>query len=209
MVRFIILRHGYSLYNKEKRYTGQRDIPLDEVGIRQARLASDYLGSRYTVDECWSSDLLRAYETVRPTAERFGLPIHTMPALREIALGAWEGRLIEEVKQTEREAYLDFIAKGPDGRAPGGESRAELAARMVRAMDEIARGKDGKTILVASHGGAIRALLMAWARTPEERVSVSGGVANASITVAEYEDGAARIIAWSLTDHLAQMSAPN
>ena len=99
MVTLLLLRHGYSVYNKAKRFTGQQDIPLDTVGVLQAQSAAKYLTENYAINAVYSSDLCRAVDTARPTAERLGLPIHTDAALRELAMGVWEGMLFDDVNR--------------------------------------------------------------------------------------------------------------
>ena len=69
MVKFIIVRHGYSVFNKERRFTGHVDAPLDERGIEQAKRNAEYVIANYKIDCIYSSDLSRAYHTVKPIAD--------------------------------------------------------------------------------------------------------------------------------------------
>ena len=67
-VRIILVRHGESLANVAKFFAGHTNVDLSEKGYMQAEMTVDYVLSRYTVDKIYASDLLRAYNTVRPAA---------------------------------------------------------------------------------------------------------------------------------------------
>ena len=187
MVKFIIVRHGYSVFNKEKRFTGQIDAPLDERGIEQAKRNAEYVIANYKIDCIYSSDLIRAYNTVKPVADVLGLPIIPSKGLRELYIGQWEGRSIAEVKQTEPEALAFYRKRIPESCTPGGETRLQLRERVTRTMAEIAAANDGKTVLIGSHGGAIRALCCAWQGYAIEEIDNVPDLRNASVTVVSYD----------------------
>ena len=190
MVRFIIVRHGYSEANKAKRFAGQSDVPLDAVGVAQAQSTSKYILDTYKVDAIYSSDLSRAYETVRPLSEALGMDVIRRRDLREVDVGVWQGMLIEDVKTGFAEKY-DAYKENPGIYAfEGGESYSEAMERAARAFADIAAESDGKTVVVGTHGGIIRALRTVWNGIPPEQMKDIHHVPNASVTVAEYEDGA-------------------
>ncbi|MBR5633183.1 MAG: histidine phosphatase family protein, partial [Clostridia bacterium] len=91
MVRFIIVRHGFSAGNKGGYFSGQLDLPLDGNGILQGQMTSDYVSRSFTVDAVYSSDLSRAADTVRPLCDAIGIPLITTPELRELHVGLWQG----------------------------------------------------------------------------------------------------------------------
>ena len=97
MVRFIIVRHGVTDFNKENRYQGQFDSSLDPVGIEQARITAEHITKQYHIDAIYSSDLSRAMKTAEPFAKHVGIETHPETALREIDVGRWTGRLLSEV----------------------------------------------------------------------------------------------------------------
>lgn len=187
MVKFIIVRHGYSVFNKERRFTGHVDAPLDERGIEQAKRNAEYVIANYTIDCIYSSDLSRAYHTVKPVADTLGLPITTSEGLRELYIGEWEGRSIAEVRQTQPEELAFYRMRIPESCTPGGETRKQLRERITRTMAEIAAENDGKTILIGSHGGAIRSLCCAWQGYAIEEIDQVPDLGNASITVVSYD----------------------
>ncbi len=144
-VELTLVRHGRTSWNAEHRLLGWTDVPLDEVGERQATLLGTMLSGGF--DGVWSSDLVRALATARlagwePVADA---------RLREIDFGSLEGRRWDELNRAHREALANF-----DGfRAPGGESAAALLRRVTDFLDSRPPGSH----LVVTHGGVIRAVL--------------------------------------------------
>jgi probable phosphoglycerate mutase len=151
----ILLRHGETDWNRERRIQGLSDIPLNETGRVQARAAGELLrielanaGPVVVV----SSDLSRAIETAEIIAEALGVPgPRQYPGLRERGYGEAEGALVAEVPTLFGSAERDLI--------PGAESSADLRARALRALDEIAtdveRAMSGASIIAVAHGALI------------------------------------------------------
>lgn len=208
MVRFIIVRHGFSVYNREKRFNGQGDVPLDEVGVRQAQRNAAYVLAHYKIDAIWSSDLSRAYHTAKPIADALGLPIMTSVDLREVSVGVWEGLTVAEIRAREPEALAHYRSAFPDASGGGGETRAQLRARLIGVMDRIAAAHEGQTVLVATHGGAILALCCAWMGYPIERIAEVPDPGNASLTVVNYDTatGQATFELYGYTEHLGELA---
>lgn len=188
MVKIIFLRHGYSRYNKTKQYTGQLDIPLEPEGYEQAEDACKYILDTYKVDKIYSSDLSRAVDTVAPLASALGLEINKRKELREINLGKWHNEYIANVPKLYPDDYHNFYNGTGNGKATEGESYEDVKLRAVRFMDEMESCNDGETIVATTHGGFTRAML--WAVLGNETsLRDVPGVANASITVVNYENG--------------------
>jgi probable phosphoglycerate mutase len=146
--RIILARHGETDWNRERRWQGHSDRPLNDTGRDQARaLAAELSGE--PVSAVYSSDLLRAYETARVVAEQFGLDVVTVSGLRERRFGSWEG--LEDV---EVERRFPGVRSPPDG-----ETREDMARRVLESLEVIATSHPGRTVLVVSHGGPIRAVL--------------------------------------------------
>lgn len=202
MVTFIIIRHGYSKFNKEHRFTGQLDVPLDEIGLTQAQNTARYILNNFKVDKIYSSDLCRAYDTARPIAEALGLPIITRRDLREMSVGIWEGRLIEEVKAEYSEAF-DLYKSDPGSiEFQGGESYGILTKRVLNALREIANDNDGKTVVISTHGGVVRALRCAWYGYSVECIGDIPHVPNSSVTVVNYGADGVKFLLTGYSDHL-------
>jgi len=151
----LLARHGESDWNVEGRWQGHTDRPLTERGHRQAAALAEELADA-ELDAVYTSDLRRASETAAPVAERHGLPLHRVRALREVDVGSWAGLTREEVAARFPAAYRRWL----DGDAgwDDGESYERMAARVVAGVAELASRHAGGRILVVSHGGVIRAL---------------------------------------------------
>jgi broad specificity phosphatase PhoE len=142
----LIARHGETDWNRERRWQGWADRPLNDTGRAQARdLAEQLRGDPF--DAVYSSDLRRAHETALIVAEPHGMPVVVDRGLREIDIGSWSGLTHDEI----RERY-------PDGIRPDGETHDEHAARVREAVTRIARDHPGERILLVGHGGTIRSI---------------------------------------------------
>lgn len=204
MTELLFIRHGYSEGNKDHRFSGQKDFPLDEAGRQQALDVADYLCRTFHVEAIYSSDLCRAYDTVKPLAEALSLPIHTMKALREVDVGLWEGVLRADVERQYPETYDLYRRKPGLVRFDGGESFAEMRARALDAVRTIVAENEGKTVVIATHGGVIRALRTLWEGIPLERMEEIPHVPNASVTVVKYAGETAISILAGCCDHLTE-----
>lgn len=188
MVRFIIVRHGLTEFNRTDRYQGQFDTALDPVGVEQAMATAKHICANYHVDAVYASDLSRAVNTARPIADFFGLEVNTDPAFREIDVGEWTLQFSSDVDKNYPELVYERRNSPDTFRFPGGESYAEVVARAAGKLEELAPLYEGKTVLVVSHGGVIRSLVADWMGClPKERRK-SPSIGNASITEVTYED---------------------
>ena len=168
--RILLARHGETDWNRVGRWQGHADPPLNDLGRRQAaelaeRLAGDGISAVYT------SDLRRASETAGVIADRLGLPVVEDAALREIDVGSWSGLTRAEVEQRFPDGFARWRA-GEIGH--DGETREQLTARVVTAVERIAATHQGDTILVVTHGGSIRALRRHAAGDPGESIENCG-----------------------------------
>lgn len=204
MVTFIIVRHGYSTFNKQNRFSGQADIDLDEIGYSQADSVAEYVLKNYHIDSIYSSDLQRAYNTAKPVSDALKLPIIKDKGLRELDVGEWEGMLITAVAQEYPDSFKAYKTNIGLARPDGGESYPELAQRAAQTFDKIAKENEGKTVLVATHGGVVRTLRCVWQGIPKEEYHNVPHVPNASISVAEYSDGSGRFIEIGLDGYLKE-----
>jgi len=158
MTQLILVRHGQTDWNVEGRYQGQTDRPLNAAGRAQAEaLARQLAPGQFAA--IYSSDLLRALETAQIIATGLGLPVQVDRRLREINLGDWEGRQVAEIAAQYQGAWADRARDPGRSRAPGGETVAEVAARLADAAAHIARRHPGGTVVVVSHGVALATLI--------------------------------------------------
>ncbi len=157
---FYILRHGQTQWNVEKRIQGQGDSPLTDEGLLQAASAAQRLKGVH-FDKAFSSDLLRAKRTAEIIAAEHKLEVEATRLLRERSWGIFEGKsqevfvkfndYIKTLKDEEKHRYKADESV---------ESDEDIAIRMLTFLRETALAYPGKTILVVSHGGIMRSLLI-------------------------------------------------
>ncbi len=156
MTTLILARHGETDWNRDNRFQGHADPPLNDLGRRQsAELAESLLDDG--IARVYTSPLRRAFETAEIVAGRLGLEPEPLEALREIDVGSWSGLTREEVAERFPDDYALWLARAPHG-YEGGETYAELAARVLPAVHEVAARHPGETLLVVTHGGPSRVL---------------------------------------------------
>jgi len=156
----LIARHGETTWNLERRMQGHRDLPLTPTGVAQAKLLADRLRTA-GLARIVSSDLVRAAETARAVGAATGVAITHDPALREQDLGAWEGKTFADVATFDPETAARFRASDPDARPAGGETRAEMFARVWAALRVHAGSGSSGPLLVVAHGGVVQGLVYA------------------------------------------------
>lgn len=205
MTRLILVRHGESAANIARVFAGHTNTPLTERGHAQAELTAAYLAAHYTIDAVYASDLQRARDTASHVASRFGLPVQPESALREIFAGEWENRPFDEVAEVFSADYAVWRQDIGHARCTGGESFAELQARVCAAVARIAKENDGKTVLIGTHATPIRALECAWRGIAAEGAKEIPFVANASVTVAELEGDCVQIVLRGYYEHQGEL----
>jgi glucosyl-3-phosphoglycerate phosphatase len=211
--RVIFWRHGRTSWNAARRFQGQSDIPLDEVGALQAARAAGLLagklaGTSATGDagvRIVSSDLSRAFTTAQALAGLTGTEVAVDPRLRETFGGSWEGLTFDEIERSYPAEIKLWAQDEPGVRAGGGETRVEVAERMVAAILEAVSGvPEGGTLVVATHGGATRVALAKLLGLPEHLWRTLSGLSNCHWSVVEQSHPAVpgeHKWHWRLTEH--------
>jgi broad specificity phosphatase PhoE len=161
----LLVRHGETDWNAERRWQGHADRPLNDVGRRQTRALAARLDD--DVDAVYSSDLARARETAEILGERLGLPVRLDARLREVDVGEWSGLTTAEVEERYPEG-LDRRRAGGTGWERG-ETHEQMGERVLEALHEIAAAHPEGSVLVVTHGGAMRAVWLACGGTVEDR----------------------------------------
>jgi glucosyl-3-phosphoglycerate phosphatase len=193
----VLWRHGQTVWNAERRFQGQSDIPLNETGQAQAERAARLLAS-LRPDLIVSSDLSRAASTAVALARLTGLEVTLDKDLRERHGGGWEGLNDAEIRAR-------YPAEHASWSPPDGEPSAVVAERVAGALQRIAdrlseNGRDGVSGLavVASHGAALRLGMSRFLGLPEELFSALGPLDNCSWSVLGQRRGH-----WRLLEHNA------
>ncbi|MEY2990031.1 MAG: hypothetical protein RLZZ163_947 [Actinomycetota bacterium] len=199
--RIVLWRHGRTAWNAERRFQGQTDIALDAEGRAQAQRAASLL-VHLQPDRLIASDLSRALVTAQALADVSGLPIVTDPRLRETFAGAWEGLHRPELLAQ----YGDELAQWASdslARPGGGETRVEVAERMVECIDEhLADLPAGGTLVVATHGGSARAVIGALLELPPQNWACLGVLSNCAWSILT-ENVSGHGPAWRLQEYNA------
>lgn len=149
--RLVFLRHGRTEWNNLGKLQGQADTSLDEVGVRQAEGAARFFAD-WPFASCYSSDRRRALNTAEIVAAPHGLEVVPDARLQEINVGTWSGKTSAEVS-LEMPDFVDLYTRGIDfRRSATGETLAEMTARALPAVREIAERHEGQRVLIVSHG---------------------------------------------------------
>ena len=205
MTRFIMIRHGFSVANNEKKFAGHSDFPLTEIGKKQAERCAEALKDEH-IDAIYASDLSRAFETAIPVAKAHGLTVVPHKGLREIFAGEWEGRTFDELEVKFAESYGTWKNDIGHAHPDGGESVAELYDRILTTLGEISKANEGKTVCIATHATPIRAVCTAAKGFLADKMSEVSWTVNASISLFEYENGRFTAIYTSKTEHLDDLT---
>ena len=181
MTELFLVRHGETDWNRERRVQGRTDVPLNDTGRAQARAAGKLLARREW-DSVLTSPLSRASETAAIIARELGL------AMPEPFAAAIE----RDYGQAEGLDFAALDAKWPGRkRAPGGETREQVAGRFLPALLELAAQRPGQALVIVSHGGAIRSALSS-VSPPHAHEKIS----NTSIHSFRVVDGSLQLIAF-------------
>lgn len=202
MTRIIMIRHGQSLANAQRRFAGHSDFDLSELGKKQAEAAAQYLCKKEKVDVIYASDLLRAHNTALPFSKVYSLPINDTEELREIFAGEWEGLTTDELFEIYGDDFRVWRGDFSKARCTGGESVAELYDRIVPSVMRLAEQNDGKCILLATHATPVRAIEANARGLGREGIGDISFVKNSSINIFEYENGVITPVATNLVEHL-------
>lgn len=191
--RLIIVRHGETEYNTQKRYQGQSESPLTERGREQAKSAAKRLCAE-NIDLIYSSPLSRALDTAKIIRGDRDIKIVTDKRLSEIKCGKWEGIQFDELKEMYPCEMDTWLNQPVIHRMPGGETMAEVDARAREFLDEILGKYEGKTILIVTHVIVVLLLMIHFAGEKMEDIWSTPKQLNASINIVEIEEGEVRII---------------
>lgn len=170
MVELILVRHGETTGESSLRLNGATDVPLSELGSRQARRVGEALGA-LEIDRVLVSPLTRSQESARLAFPALRTRTAVVPDLREVDFGRWETLTWDEVRARDPEGYAAFEARGDDFAYPGGESLAGFRNRVATAARAALPAGSGRTVAVL-HKGVIRVVM---ATLLERQVEELGG----------------------------------
>jgi broad specificity phosphatase PhoE len=153
LTELVLVRHGETDWNRERRFQGHADQPLNDTGREQARVLARTLSSE-RIDAVYSSDLLRARETAEILAAGLGTEVVALQELREIDVGEWQGLTWPEIESRFPEGLVAWRERGYGW--DQGETYERLGERVVGALTRIAASHPAQRVLVVGHGGTVR-----------------------------------------------------
>jgi broad specificity phosphatase PhoE len=190
VTELLLVRHGETDWNRDRRFQGHADPPLNETGREQAHALAAELTSE-GIELVYTSDLARAVETAEIVAARLGADVRSMRDLREIDVGEWQGLTWQEIEERYPDGARSWRARGYGWET--GETYEELGDRVVAALRRIASDHPEERVLVVGHGGTIRATraFIEGLSVPESR-SRSRAIGNCEVFRVVTEDGSFR-----------------
>jgi broad specificity phosphatase PhoE len=153
VAELLLVRHGETDWNVERRFQGHADPPLNATGRKQAQALADELAGTQ-IEAVYTSDLVRARETAEIVGARVGSPVIALRELREIDVGEWQGLTWPEIEERFPDGVRDWHAEGHGWRA--GETYEQLAERVLAAAQRIASQHPDERVLIVGHGGTVR-----------------------------------------------------
>lgn len=198
---FYIVRHGETDWNAAGRWQGQTDIPLNDLGQRQATALASYFQA-ITLDRVISSDLSRAYQTAELATQLHRLSIETDPRWREFNAGRLEGKTWKEMNEKHPDVIAGMHADWYGHTFPGGESRRQLQRRAAEAFEELIADGRGHHIAIFTHGTTVRVLLAHLFPDIYTDPAKHPSIPNTAVMVVQQKGGHLQLVAAPHTPHL-------
>lgn len=205
MTEILLIRHGETDWNAERRLQGHLDIALNAVGHRQASLLAAALRSEQ-IHAVISSDLQRARDTAQPLVQDGAVEWIIDAALRERSFGAFEGLRYDEIGTHFPQAHAAWQAREIDARYPAGvhaaETLREFFQRTIAGVLAHVRQHAGKKIAIVTHGGVLDCLYrFSTGMALEKKRNVE--IANASVNRFRWHHGRLELLTWGDVSHLS------
>lgn len=202
MSELLIIRHAETDWNRQMRFQGHSDIPLNECGLAQARRLAARLADE-SIDLVVTSDLQRARQTAEPLLSARGLPVRADAAWREQAFGLIEGLDAATIRALHPEVWAAWLRHDADLAPPGGESNRAFHARTLAALRALGDSLDGRRAAVFTHGGVLD---MLWREA--HALPLSGPrdceIPNTGLNRLRWDGRHLQIVGWADAAHLAQ-----
>lgn len=204
MIEILLIRHGETDWNAERRLQGHLDIELNSEGVRQAAMLAEALRGEQ-LDAIFSSDLRRARQTAQALAATRNMPVQIETDLRERCYGAFEGLRYAEISERFPQAHQQMLARAMDARFPPGvnvaETLREFSTRAVAALMRLLKKDEHRKIAVVTHGGVLDCLNRA-ARGVDFSQARDFEIPNAGINRLLWNGSTLQIAQWGDVAHL-------
>jgi probable phosphoglycerate mutase len=188
LTTIVLVRHGETDWNRDRRFQGHADIPLNAAGRAQVReLAEQLAPDTFTI--AYTSPLRRARESAEIIAKRLDVEVRPSEALKEVDVGGWSGLTVHEVEDRFPEGFARWVEWRCAGWSDG-ETYEQLGRRVIAGLREIAENHAGERVLAVTHGGPIRtAAAAALGIPPYEVRDRFGSLGNAAVVRIDVRDG--------------------
>lgn len=211
VTRLFVIRHGETDANRELRFQGQVDVPLNAMGHEQARRLAGRLAAlaqRVHIDRLYSSDLLRARETAAPAHPVLGVA-QPLRELREQAFGVFDGLSVQQIEQSHADLFERWRRFDAGFELPGGESTSRFSQRVLGAFAQLASQHEGHTLCVVTHGGVLDMIYRAATGQPLDGPRQCD-IPNAGVNELLWVDAASaggrpELVSWADVAHLGGM----
>ena len=202
MTELLVIRHGETDWNRQHRFQGQIDVPLNDIGLAQAGRLGRRLADE-PIDVLISSDLQRARSTADAVAQTRALQPLIDPLWREQGFGVLEGLDVGTIRTRHADLWSAWTRHECDYTLPGGgESNTDFHARVMRAMDTVLARHAGRRVVVVTHGGVLDMLWRTAHALPLHGARVCD-IPNTGINRLRWVDGGLQIVRWADAEHLA------
>ena len=200
VTRVIAIRHGETTWNVDTRIQGHLDIPLNDIGRRQAeRMALALAGEPITA--IYASDLTRAWETAQYLGRALGIEVTREEGLRERGFGDFEGKTFSEIAALLPEQSMRWRKRDPEFAPAGGESLLDLRSRVVATAERLAAAHPGELIAMVGHGGVMDVLYRAATRL-DIQAPRTWSLGNTAINRLLWTPQGFSLVGWADTQHL-------
>ncbi|MBR2426048.1 MAG: histidine phosphatase family protein [Lentisphaeria bacterium] len=201
--KFIIVRHGETIANRDHILQGWMESPLTENGIQQAKRVAMYLKNA-TFSVAYTSDLSRAVNTIQEILKFHpDIPLHLEPALREWNLGILQGQYNDVLWEKYPDMMCAFRNEHCSPDIPGGEKRSEFQQRITDIFRTLAERHPGETVLICTHGGALQRIFRMVTGLLDIN-NVLPASTNTSVSEIQYlhDKHKWQLLCWNKADHL-------
>lgn len=203
MTELVLVRHGETDMNRELRFQGHVDVPLNATGHEQARRVAARLAGE-AAQAVYASDLLRAQQTAHPIAG--GLALRAVPeaGLREQSFGRVDGMRVDDIQREHPDAWASWLRFDEHYAMPEGESTHAFHARVMEAVQRVVAAHPEQVIVVVTHGGVLD-MIYRTARSLGLSGPRQSDIPNAGLNRIRVREGTLEILSWADTRHLADL----
>lgn len=201
VITLLVVRHGQTAWNKEERFRGQTDLPLDETGLRQAQATAQHIAARYRPSAVLSSPLQRAMQTAEAICRPLNLTVEAHRGLLDLDFGDFAGLSLPEARARSPEIYQAWFSAPHTVRFPGGESLDDVRKRLEELVHQVTIRYPDQQVVLVTHQVVCR-VLFCFLLDLDNRWFWRLRVDTASITAYEMDQGQVTLAFSNDTCHL-------